>query len=1119
MSSSNSNIAAATTVLGEAAATPTVAQELEQSTGSTSIDATSKSISDAKNPVPVVTLTPPPTPPTQSTGTVKMPVKDTAASEPEPASTDAASEVAKSSSPQIINPNGFETNTSAAVTPVNKSSRTTEALASTYEDLQLRYLAELQYMHREFAKLQEQLLRAAPAKEAAAAAVAGGEKKSKELAASKERQEKLGSFIQHLQETMEQIKAGCNNPPQPPQPPQTIADLVQCLEEHILTNLLPVKQRLKKQLAAQQGAKHNPAGIVVKQGTGGSTAQSKGSVAPTFGGGARKSSHLFGKSLPKGGGSCLTQKLHGQTLGSTTAADASSSQKKKNILVAGMAMGSHPQQRLSSVAAAKSAHGMIVQDPLLVKDLRGNTAAAAGSSYASSSPLPTSLLEAAHSGLEDPTAIAANTTATAEPSMFSSKNNLASSDWSGQTDVTMSIASPTLPPLSPTAPSPVSGISSEGKQKVISQASAPALAAPLTANSSCCSSTAATTSGTTSLSVATAVSTAKQQHPHRLSNTKTVQQQSVAASTTPSLQASHNNGNKLRHSGKKRKRNRGSSKRRLRCRSKQQQQQQQRKTGVGPRNVEYLCAACNEVYTRQTNFNPWWALLQDECPKCGKTQIPRVDISAPANEIQYHPALLAHADDNAAAAAATGNFWGFRKVATDNNNDMADSCSEESDYSSDSEGSDQDAPVQENNINEQQQLSAAAPNQLAAWDCYDDSDNENASICGVSPSDPEQAEKERFGYEYSGPRLSDEDASRLLILMQHASTCPGQHTDPRARDVCKSVKYMMLHIRDCPGTVYTDTNDLDICPFPWCRKVKHLLYHLVSCVTPDTCRICSPDLLTLSPNMFYLSGLNDHRLQKRREAIRAKQKMKQKAASVIMSKTPPSSQQHLQQNQQSTSACCINKAKVPAAVTNTAVRKVQPIVASTAPETTLQAKGNLASTTKASPVEPARISSTAAVSTVVKQQEQPQSNVAASINNATTSTSAAPKAIESPQKQQEATLLTPKTSSSSEGTTDGVDGDKAAPTVGALPSDTGERALSPSVVADSAKNLDPSETKPVQNKEEEKVLPHTAVSPNSNKRTTRAVAAAAAATGSSNCLVKDDDSNNKAVSQPTVKVQ
>jgi hypothetical protein len=74
----------------------------------------------------------------------------------------------------------------------------------------------------------------------------------------------------------------------------------------------------------------------------------------------------------------------------------------------------------------------------------------------------------------------------------------------------------------------------------------------------------------------------------------------------------------------------------------------------------------------------------------------------------------------------------------------------------------------------------------------------------------------------------------------------------------------MLHVRDCPGT----TASFDVCPFPWCRKVKHLLYHLVSCQEPEYCAICSP--IDLAPQLVALHGLNEHRFQKFRELLSRK---------------------------------------------------------------------------------------------------------------------------------------------------------------------------------------------------------------------------------------------------------
>jgi hypothetical protein len=54
----------------------------------------------------------------------------------------------------------------------------------------------------------------------------------------------------------------------------------------------------------------------------------------------------------------------------------------------------------------------------------------------------------------------------------------------------------------------------------------------------------------------------------------------------------------------------------------------------------------------------------------------------------------------------------------------------------------------------------------------DDSDLENF-LQSFSPG--EQAENESFGLEYTGPKFSDRDAARLLLLMDHASTCPGRY--------------------------------------------------------------------------------------------------------------------------------------------------------------------------------------------------------------------------------------------------------------------------------------------------------------------------------------------------------
>jgi hypothetical protein len=55
-------------------------------------------------------------------------------------------------------------------------------------------------------------------------------------------------------------------------------------------------------------------------------------------------------------------------------------------------------------------------------------------------------------------------------------------------------------------------------------------------------------------------------------------------------------------------------------------------------------------------------------------------------------------------------------------------------------------------------------------DCSLDSDDSTTDLQSMSPA--EQAEHESFGHDYKGPEFSDANASRLLVLMAHASTCP-----------------------------------------------------------------------------------------------------------------------------------------------------------------------------------------------------------------------------------------------------------------------------------------------------------------------------------------------------------
>jgi hypothetical protein len=357
---------------------------------------------------------------------------------------------------------------SGVVSPERPASRkaTSEVPLKAYkfDHLRSKYLPELEYMLVEFTKLEKQLLGA----------------KGRENVGSKERREKLHSFILHLDETIQQIKAGAKLEQQgkatlvvvdaqetalSDKLPQEKRDeeAVQKLEEHILANLLPVKVRLKKQLAAQQGAKHNPAGMPVR-----------GTI-----------STAYGKPL-EGGGSSLTQKLHGSTLGSNKSARTEScAEKSKKILFGGMAIGS--RQLESSVHAASSAHRLIIKDPALFE------------------------LHKLHE----------------EPESFSPR-------IPNMPDIAMSNFIPKEPPA-----------------------------------------------------------------------------QLVASNVAPvplGFDRQRRRSKRKRH-GKKNDADAGEASKKRKAAKR------------GPRAVEYICALCNEVYPSTCEYNTWWALQQQECPKCRKTQV------------------------------------------------------------------------------------------------------------------------------------------------------------------------------------------------------------------------------------------------------------------------------------------------------------------------------------------------------------------------------------------------------------------------------------------------------------------------------------------------------------------
>ena len=50
--------------------------------------------------------------------------------------------------------------------------------------------------------------------------------------------------------------------------------------------------------------------------------------------------------------------------------------------------------------------------------------------------------------------------------------------------------------------------------------------------------------------------------------------------------------------------------------------------------------------------------------------------------------------------------------------------------------------------------------------------DENGDIDSVTREDC--MDREEFGHDYNGEVLSDDEARKLLVLIEHASTCPGR---------------------------------------------------------------------------------------------------------------------------------------------------------------------------------------------------------------------------------------------------------------------------------------------------------------------------------------------------------
>jgi hypothetical protein len=571
---------------------------------------------------------------------------------------------------------------------------------------------------------------------------------------------------------------------------------VQRIEEHILANLLPVKVRLTKQLAAQKGATRNPLTAPVRAGapaatTGGTIAEKveakrkaqeeellKKQLQQ------RQTPSQYGKPIG-GAGSSLTARLHGNVL---TAATPSGGDTKRPILYAGVAPGS--TQVSSSVSAVSGAHpGMIGKDATKalslaeqerrrLKALEENAARVAlGGAAKPAAALDPRKPAALQKQPEGPATLAARARAIA----LAGTNEGGASKISrpnqqfpmramqqprpalGAASAAAAAANASVPNQynkPPYVPVPVPAIPTKPKKRHVK----PNFEDP-----------ALTPEQQFELRMKEArwrqrkrrrerrrkrlemyysvgsyhavhVSVQQQSVPDQSQNNVETEPEPITSAAAPLPVASHPpavpppppvNSSPTAHVVQA-------------CIKKSEV--------YGPRPVEYVCAVCNETYMSSSEFNPWWTLSNHECPKCGKIQVPKLDISVPANEIDYHPALLSQEDTGKPARA--------REIVPNNMTQTVKYIHRPSSHAKKSFSlSDSEVSFTDESDGE------------GTGGKYDESSEEEDTIYDNdmdSITREDRAEKEEFGHDFQGETLTEDQSKRLLVLIEHASICPGR---------------------------------------------------------------------------------------------------------------------------------------------------------------------------------------------------------------------------------------------------------------------------------------------------------------------------------------------------------
>lgn len=240
-----------------------------------------------------------------------------------------------------------------------------------------------------------------------------------------------------------------------------------------------------------------------------------------------------------------------------------------------------------------------------------------------------------------------------------------------------------------------------------------------------------------------------------------------------------------------------------------------------PRQADYTCSLCSEGYRCNVNDNPWWAVYMHECPRCKQIQIPRIDINVSSNAIELDP----------------NNMALYGEGIEDSGDDVeGEECYTDDEESNDCGGGVNDDQMDSSNsMTMMNNSSNIRNNSICDMAQSGGKDAVNSGDGGVSGALDGEEEEEEKPFDGEGT-LHREEASKLLVLMCHARTCTGSHASAKHADICKSTKFLMLHIRDCKGV---DIHGRE-CQLPWCQPCKRMLKHLTQCFTPDSCTVCNP---------------------------------------------------------------------------------------------------------------------------------------------------------------------------------------------------------------------------------------------------------------------------------------